>query len=100
MGPRNGRTITAGRSRDDRSAGGRLIASDGKGLPLRGVVLGADTSGGLARVTLEQRFVNPHAEALRVSYLVPLPVDGALAGYAIRVGDRHIVGEVDRLQAA
>lgn len=49
---------------------------------------------------LEQRFVNPHAEPLRVSYLVPLPVDGALAGYAIRVGDRRIVGEVDRIRVA
>ena len=34
-----------------------------------------------------------------MSYLVPLPVDGALAGYAIRIGDRRIVGEVDRIQA-
>jgi Ca-activated chloride channel family protein len=35
-----------------------------------------------------------------VTYLAPLPVDGALAGYAIRVGDRRIVGEVDRIETA
>jgi Ca-activated chloride channel family protein len=82
------------------SNGGRLVATDGRILPLRGVTLAADARGGLARAVLEQRFVNPHAETLRVSYLVPLPVDGALAGYAVRIGERRIVGEVDRIQAA
>src|SRR5262245_54497017 len=84
----------------DRSGGGRLVASDGRTLPLREVTLGADASGGLARAVLHQRFVNPHTEPLRVSYLIPLPVDGALAGYAITIGGRRIVGEVDRVQAA
>jgi Ca-activated chloride channel family protein len=64
------------------------------------VRLAVDARSGLARAVLEQRFVNPHAEALRVSYLMPLPVDGALAGYAIRIGSRRITGEVDRIQAA
>jgi Ca-activated chloride channel homolog len=82
------------------SSGGRLVATDGRLLPLRGVTLAADARGGRARALLEQRFVNPHAETLRVSYLVPLPVDGALAGYAVRIGGRRIVGEVDRIQAA
>ena len=85
---------------DERSAGGRLVASDGRPLPLRGVTLSVEARGGLARAVLEQRFVNPHAEPLRVSYLVPLPVDGALAGYAVRIGERRIVGEVDRISAA
>jgi Ca-activated chloride channel family protein len=49
---------------------------------------------------LEQRFVNPYAEALRVSYLVPLPVDGAVAAYTLHVGGRQISGEIDRLQQA
>lgn len=85
---------------EDHSNGGRLVTADGRTLPLRGVTLTADARGGLVRAVLDQRFVNPYAEALRVSYLVPLPVDGALAGYAIRIGDRRIVGEVDRIQAA
>jgi Ca-activated chloride channel homolog len=94
--PDDAREIVA----EDLSTGGRLVATDGRILPLRGVALAADARAGLARVVLEQRFVNPHAEALRVSYLVPLPVDGALAGYAIRIGGRRIIGEVDRIQAA
>src|SRR5262245_10042176 len=85
---------------EDRSSGGRLVTADGQALPLRGVALAAEAGGGLARAVLEQRFVNSHAEPLRVTYLVPLPVDGALAGYAIRVGDRRIVGEVDRIRTA
>jgi len=94
--PNDGRDLGA----EDRSGGGRLVTTDGRTLPLLGVTLAAEASGGLARSVLEQRFVNPYAEALRVSYLMPLPVDGALAGYAIRIGDRRIVGEVDRIQAA
>jgi Ca-activated chloride channel family protein len=85
---------------DTRSSGGRLVTTDGRALPLRGVSLAADAGGGLARAVLEQRFVNPHAEPLRVSYLVPLPADGALAGYAIRIGERRIVGTVERIKAA
>jgi hypothetical protein len=93
---KQGKTLDTG----ERKVGGRLVASDGRVLPLRGVRLGADARGGLARVVLEQRFVNPYAETLRVSYLVPLPADGAVVGYAFRIGDRRIIGEVDRTEAA
>jgi Ca-activated chloride channel homolog len=80
--------------------GGQLVASDGRYLPLRGITLSGDAHGGLARIVLEQRFHNPHQEALRVSYQVPLPVDGAVAGYVVHIGDRRIVGEVERIEAA
>src|SRR6266542_6332570 len=103
----DGRTGRKGRAGGDEtegnavtSSGGRLVAADGRTLPLRGVRLRAEAGGGLARVALEQRFVNPYAEPLRVTYLVPLPLEGALAGYAIRVGERRIVGEVDRITTA
>ncbi len=82
------------------AAGGRLVAVDGRTLPLRGVGIRADAAGGLARVVLEQHFVNSYAEPLRVTYQVPLPPEGALAGYTVRVGDRRLVGEVERLTAA
>src|SRR5262245_13584036 len=95
-----GRETTASKAGDAGSPGGRLVASDGRTLPLRSVKMSATARGGLARVVLEQRFVNSHPETLRVSYLVPLPADGAVVGYAFRLGDRRVVGEVDRLQAA
>jgi Ca-activated chloride channel family protein len=82
------------------SAGGRLIALDGRALPLLGTRLTATAAGGLCRVVLEQRFKNSHAEPLRVSYLFPLPHDGAVSGFAFRLGDRRIVGEVDKLASA
>jgi Ca-activated chloride channel homolog len=100
MSEQTDRETAAIRAAGEQGTGGRLVASDGRTLPLRGVKLGADARGGLARVVLEQRFLNPYAEALRVSYLVPLPVDGVVAGYAFHIGGRRIAGEVDRIQAA
>lgn len=82
------------------SAGGRLVALDGRALPLTAARLTAHAAGGLCRTVLEQRFHNPHAEPLRVTYQFPLPHDGAVSGFAFRLGDRRVVGEVDRLQAA
>ena len=95
-----GQQAAVERETDHRSAGGRLVASDGRTLPLRAVAITADTRGGLARVVLEQRFTNAFSEALRVTYLVPLPADGAVSAYAFRMGDRRIVGEIDRREAA
>jgi Ca-activated chloride channel family protein len=77
-----------------------MVSVDGRQLPLTAVELKAEAQGGIARVTLTQHFVNPHSEPLHVSYLVPLPEDGAVAGYAFRIGERRTVGVVDRLQAA
>ncbi len=84
----------------DSSAGGRLVAFDGRPLPLLGTRLTATAAGGLCRVLLEQRFKNTHAEPLHVSYLFPLPHDGAVSGFAFRLGERRFVGEVDRLTSA
>jgi Ca-activated chloride channel homolog len=81
-------------------SGGRLVATDGRPLPLQGAALRAEASGGLARVVLEQRFRNPHPDPLHVTYVLPLPVDGAVSGFAFRIGERRVVGEVDRRAAA
>jgi Ca-activated chloride channel family protein len=69
-------------------------------LPLREVRVEASARGGLSRVILRQRFKNEHAEPLTVSYVFPLPEDAAVSGYAFTVGERRIVGEVDRRKAA
>ena len=49
---------------------------------------------------LVQRFRNPYDEPLAVRYQVPLPADGAVSGYAFELGQKRIVGEVDRKQQA
>jgi Ca-activated chloride channel family protein len=82
------------------SSGGRLVTTAGRALPLLGTVLSADAGGGLARVTLTQRFRNPHAEPLAVTYSLPLPADGAVSGFAFTIGARRVVGEIDRKRAA
>src|SRR5579859_695849 len=78
----------------DPSAGGRLVAVDARTLPLAHASLSADAGGGIARVVLEQRFRNPHAEPLAVTYSLPLPHDAAVAGFSFRVGERLVTGEI------
>lgn len=80
--------------------GGRLVATDGALLPLRSTDLSVEAGGGIARVVLTQRFVNPHREPLTVEYLLPLPSDGAVSGFRFHVGETLVVGEVDRKQRA
>jgi Ca-activated chloride channel family protein len=82
------------------SNGGRLVTADGRTLPLRGVSLRAEAQAGVVRAVLVQRFANVFAEPLHVTYLMPLPADGAVSGYAFAIGDRKIIGEVDRKHRA
>ncbi|MBC8069015.1 MAG: hypothetical protein IAG13_11835, partial [Deltaproteobacteria bacterium] len=85
---------------DTTGNGATLVTADGRSLPLVAAELRADACGGLARVQLEQTFTNPYAEPLHVTYQVPLPADAAVAGYRFRIGEREIVGTVDRKDRA
>lgn len=78
----------------------RVVSTNSKTLPLRAVALRSTAGAGLARITLEQRFDNPNAEPLHVTYTFPLPEGAAVSGFLFRVGERTIVGEIDRKQAA
>jgi len=69
-------------------------------LPLIGMRVTADACNGLARVVVEQRFHNPHAVALSVTYAFPLPADAAVSAYTFVVGGRRIVGEIARREEA
>jgi Ca-activated chloride channel family protein len=69
-------------------------------LLLVSAALRVDARGGIARVVCEQRFVNRAKEPLHVTYSLPLPADSAVAGFSFRVGDKRIVGEIDRTAAA
>jgi Ca-activated chloride channel family protein len=53
-----------------------------------------DACNGIARVVVEQRFHNPHSVPLSVTYLFPLPADGAVSGYTFVIGGRRIEGVV------
>lgn len=73
-----------------------LVSLDGRTLPLTSVTLNADAGGGLAQVVLEQRFDNPYAEPLNLTYQLPLPADGAVVGFRFTLGEREVVGRVER----
>jgi Ca-activated chloride channel family protein len=78
----------------------RLVAADGRTLPLRSMGLHVTTVGGLARTRLTQRFVNVHAEPLTVLYQLPLPADGAVGAFAFRIGAQTVTGEIARRDEA
>lgn len=84
----------------DAAAGGRLVAPDGRTLPLRSAHLSVEARGGIARVVLTQRFANLHAEPIGVRYLLPLPARAAVAGFAFTLGDTRVVGEVQPRKTA
>jgi len=83
-----------------RSSGASLSTADGRSLALVGVRLRGDARGGIARLVLEQRFVNPYDETLDVTYRMPLPADGAVSAYAFEIAGRVIAGRVDKKAAA
>src|SRR5262245_19049173 len=82
------------------SCGPRLVTTDGRELPLTGTQIHADAAGGIARTVVEQRFTNPYAEPLSVTYSLPLPADGAVSGFAFSIGGRRIQGEVQKREDA
>jgi Ca-activated chloride channel family protein len=77
-----------------------LISVDGRAYPLESARVAAEASGGIALSTLVQTYRNPYAEPLEVIYTLPLPADGAVIGYTMRLGDRVIRGEVRSREAA
>lgn len=91
---------TAGTAPVTSSTGARLVTPDGRELVLRSAKLSAVAGAGLCRVRLEQRWHNPFDEALRVEYQLPLPADGAVAGYSFEIQGRRTVAEIARKQAA
>lgn len=78
------------------SSGAELYTGDGRSLPLVGAKLAGEARGGLARLVLEQTFVNKLDETLRVTYRMPLPADGAVSAYEFVIDDRTIKGVVQK----
>jgi Ca-activated chloride channel family protein len=74
--------------------GATLVSVDGRSYPLQSARIEAEATGGIARSALVQTYRNPYAEALEVVYTLPLPADGAVVGYTMRLGERVIRGEV------
>jgi len=77
-----------------------LVTVDGRTFPLKATRVQGRAQGGLATTRLVQEYDNPHTEPLEVIYTLPLPADGAVVSYTIRLGDRVITGHVEPREAA
>ena len=86
--------------RDERKHCSSLVSIDGRTYPLKSASLSARAEGGIAATTLVQAYENPYQEALEVLYTLPLPADGAVIGYTMRLGNRVIRGEVRKREEA
>lgn len=88
----------------DEAATGALLLADDDGRVHAATLLDTDAhitvSGPLARVTLTQRFHNPGQPFREGRYLFPLPENAAVDGMVMTVGERRIVGRIDRKETA
>jgi Ca-activated chloride channel homolog len=82
----------------ERHAG--LVSVDGKTYPLKSASLEARAECGIAITRLTQTYRNPYPEPLEVQYTLPLPADGAVTGYTVRLGHRVIRGEIRKREEA
>jgi Ca-activated chloride channel family protein len=78
----------------------KLVSVDGRTYPLQSAQIKTRAEGGLASTTLVQEFANPYDDPLEVIYTMPLPADGAVLGYTIRMGEKVIRGEIEPREKA
>lgn len=82
------------------AGGGRLLTklADGRvmGLPLRHTRFDVMVVGTVAETTVTQRFESSLTDTVEVVYTFPLPHDGAVDDYTLRVGTRVVRGEIHR----
>lgn len=78
---------------------GGLVASEPASgrhvvLPLEHTRVEAEITGALGDVVVTQRFGNPYASKIEAVYVFPLPENGAVRDFTLRVGERLIRGIV------
>ena len=79
---------------------GGMRAADGRVFPLKTVKVRTSIAGACARTVIEQQFANPFDETLDVTWIFPLPGDGALTELELRAGDIVVRGECQRREEA
>lgn len=68
--------------------------------PLKHTSVTADVTGFFARVTVIQHFENPSNVPIEAVYTFPLPADAAVDRMEMKIGDRHIHGDVKKREEA
>ncbi len=82
-------------------AAGVLVPRDGRApVTLRSQRVLAQLDDGLAKTTVRQTFVSPHAGSLEAIYLFPVPEGATLVDVAMEVGGQRLEGLVVERQAA
>lgn len=79
---------------------GGLRSLDGRVFPLERVQVRTSIAGACAHTVIAQQFANPFDEALDVTWIFPLPGDGAIVSLELRAGDVVVVGECHTRDAA
>ncbi len=76
----------------------RIVGEDGSVVecPLKHTDVEAEVSGFIARVTVTQTFQNPLQETIEAIYVFPLPHEAAVDDMTMVLGDRRIVGRIER----
>lgn len=92
--------IPSSASEHEGACGISIVSKTGQGFAFKGASLHVDAAGGMARITLEQVFENPHATVLDVTYRMPLPENAVVSAYAFELEGRVIRGEVDTKKKA
>jgi len=83
----------------DVTQGALRVAQEDGGIvecPLRHTDVQASISGFIARVKVTQTFVNPSDEPIEAVYVFPLSHTGAVDDMTMVIGDRRIVGQIQR----
>src|SRR5690606_31450835 len=74
-------------------------------VPLAHTQARADIAGAISAVRITQQFHNPYSSKIEAVYVFPLPQDGAVTEFVMRIGERQIRGiirereEAERLYA-
>ncbi len=64
--------------------------------PLKHTKVDAKVSGPVARVEVTQTFQNPYRETIEATYVFPLPHEAAVSDFRMRIGDRTVLGVIEK----
>jgi Ca-activated chloride channel family protein len=81
-------------SMDDVVARFGLVGSAGEQVALEGVALEGRVVGGLAEVTIVQRYRNGEGKAIEAIYTFPAPTDASVTGFSMEVAGKLLEGKV------
>ncbi len=84
---------------DEEAGFGSLETARG-GLPLQRLAVDGRITGLLYRLTVNQTFINVHAEPLEATYIFPLPARAGVTRFQLHVGERVIDGVLKERGAA